>query len=165
MKINLFEHCALKNLPQFIDEEVNALLDRSDSRSPFLQWTYPNDFSKEFVSQIEEYISIVLMQDIEISGGWMNATKYVGIENYFNWHNENGVGENKKTIFKGHYAGILWLRGEKNKGGDLKIIDDSNQIRSIPFNPPGLILLKKDSLHSVENYFSTERRISFNFDF
>ena len=85
-----------------------------------------------------------------------------------NWHNENGIknGLQNQVELKTNFDCIVWLRGEKDKGGDLKLINDlTGELLTCKFDPPGFVVITKDTLHSVDNYFGQKYRVSFNIDF
>lgn len=165
MKVNLNEYVSLKTIPSFLQKGVNSLLQKTEGSTTFAQWSYPLDLPENFEDQFEEYVrNLIGENNIQIHGGWINSIKHQGVDNGMDWHNENGVGRNNNTILKGDFACIFWIQGEVNKGGNLKFINERNEIIVVPFDPPGFIILKKDTLHSVENYFSNKNRVSLNFD-
>jgi hypothetical protein len=94
----------------------------------------------------------------------MNCVVYQGLENSFDWHNEDGLGSND-GLNEGQYVCIMWLAGETNKGGAFKYINQEGEIVIVELDPPSLILVTRETLHCVDTYLGTSPRISFNFNF
>lgn len=157
--IELFKFVKLNDIPDFLKQQ----LDIPDFDGSLYQKFYEQDLDDEFKTKFKEYFSNLIGNDVEISFGWINYTKYSGVNNDFNWHNENGV--NGDIISNYEKSCVFWLSGEKNKGGGFKYIDDDGNISLIELDPPGFIIITKYTLHSVENYLGNKCRVSFNFNF
>lgn len=150
------------NLPELIQKEINNLIDeRNDS---FIQYYYPADFTLEFKSTLFELMNHLLSKDnLVVGNGWLNIVTYTGIPNNLDWHNENGIGSGK-TISDYPYVCTLWILGDQNKGGEFNFINKVNEVESVQLNPPGIILIKNDTLHSVNSYTGDSKRVSLNFN-
>lgn len=146
-------------LPQFLIDEISKIgLVNSFEQKFYL--SYP----KEFQINIKELIEHSINTKIQISEGWMNCVSYQGVDNNFDWHNEDGVGSND-GLNEGRYVCVMWLAGEKNKGGAFKYINELGEVVIVELNPPSLILITRETLHCVDTYLGTLPRISFNFNF
>jgi hypothetical protein len=145
--------------PQFLLDEVSAI----DVVKSFEQRFYLS-YPKQFQTMLRQYIENTIDARIIISEGWMNCVRYNGIDNSFDWHNEDGVGSNDGQN-EGKYVCIMWLAGETNMGGSFKYIDDNGDIVVVGLNPPQLILIARETLHCVDTYLGKALRISFNFNF
>jgi predicted 2-oxoglutarate/Fe(II)-dependent dioxygenase YbiX len=62
----------------------------------------------------------------------------------------------------GTHAGILWISGDKDCGGDLGVMDTDGEITKITFEKGKLIIFPIDYLHKVEHYDGTQPRVSIN---
>jgi hypothetical protein len=158
-KMKTFVFTKTNGIPDFLQKE--CIIDSFEGS--LYQKYYETDFDEEFKTKFQEYFSDCIGNKIEISFGWMNFTKYTGVNNTFKWHNENGV--NGEIISDYEYSCVFWLLGETNKGGDFKYIDGEGNINVVKLDPPGFMIINKDTLHSVENYLGKTHRVSFNFNF
>jgi hypothetical protein len=156
------KHIKLESLPRFFETELETL---SATLHTSFEQKFFEDFSQSFKEQFVLYVEHTLgVKNVRVSEGWLNCTKYAGVSNAFDWHNEDGIGNNDGKN-EGTYVCIIWVRGLINKGGAFRYIDDDGNIIIVPLELPSLIVLKKDTMHSVEDYVGTEYRMSFNFNF
>lgn len=157
--MELYKVTKLDNIPDFLEKEINV----PNFDGGFYQKNYDQDLSDEFKSQFKTYFSNLLGNSIDISIGWINFTKYDGVENDFHWHNENGV--NGDIYSEYSKSCVFWISGETDKGGRFRYIDESGNINIVPLDPPSFIIISRDTLHSVESYYGNTNRVSFNFNF
>jgi hypothetical protein len=156
------KHIKLTSLPDFFNAELETLSETL--HAPFEQKFF-EEFSQSFKEQFISYVEHTLnVKNLQISEGWLNCIKYAGSSNAFDWHNEDGVGVNDGKN-EGAYVCIMWVRGSYDKGGSFKYINDDGNIINVPLDLPSLMVIKKDTMHSVEDYTGTEYRMSFNFNF
>jgi len=168
--VELYKTFKVDKLPNFIESQISIFCDSLDSSKSFQQKIYPFEFETRFNQRIIPYLKKTLKnKDIIFSDrACLNFVKNNGTSNSMAWHNENGIknGIEGQVDLESKYDCIFWWGGEKNKGGNLKIIHDlTSEIISFPFEPLSFIIITKDTLHSVENYFGDSYRISFNIDF
>ena len=145
--------------PKFLIDEISTI-DIVESFEQRFYLSYP----EQFQNMLKQYIEDTINANIIISEGWMNCVRYNGVDNSFDWHNEDGVGSNDGQN-EGKYVCIMWLAGEANKGGSFKYINNDGDIVVIDLNPPQLVLIARETLHCVDTYLGTSPRISFNFNF
>lgn len=157
--MELFKLIRLESIPDFIQEEINV----QDFDGGFFQKNYEEDLTDEFKEKFKKYFSDLIGYQIDISIGWINFTKYIGVNNDFHWHNENGINGNVFSDYEN--SCVFWLAGERDKGGSFKYIDPDDNINIIKLEPPSFIIIKRDTLHSVESYYGQRNRVSFNFNF
>ena len=94
---------------------------------------------------------------------WVNYTMFTGVINGYEWHNEQGIGGAGSTM-TGNLAGIIWLSGDENSGGNLSVLEN-DEVVEIKFKPNTLILIDSSTFHRVEHYYGLSTRISLNFTF
>ena len=139
-------------IPSWLTDPIETL----EVDQPF--FTQPGYLNQNDIDLLfDEYV------EADVIHNWLNITTYAGTENHFNWHNEKGIGEGK--FHPGEYAGILWISGEMDKGGDLQYIDEGGMLHQIPFEPNQLITIKGDTLHRVMSYYSDVPRVALNYTF
>lgn len=111
----------------------------------------------------EQYASLLKQTTglkIKILSSWSNKTIFNGNENTFPWHDHTGEGDKSAAQKQqGTYSGILWITGDKNRGGDLNVMID-NGIESIPFQVGKFIVLSNDVFHKVTHYYGSTTRTS-----
>jgi predicted 2-oxoglutarate/Fe(II)-dependent dioxygenase YbiX len=61
----------------------------------------------------------------------------------------------------GTHAGILWIDGSVNQGGELQILANDN-VKTVNFEPGKLIVFESDTMHKVLHYNGTSPRTSIN---
>lgn len=133
-----------------IPEDLLKILDNysGESLRDFLGvYNYTKDF--------EEWLTTILHKDVKVIKNWINYTKYTGVDNSFNWHDD--------IHRKGNTLCILWLDGSIGYGGDLLIMNDNNEIDRVAFKPNTLIVMDNRYPHKVEYYYGTEPRVALNF--
>lgn len=157
--IELFKLVKLNDIPDFLKKEM--LVTNFDGG--FYQKNYEDGLGDEFKVEFTKYFSSLIGKNITISIGWMNFTSYEGLENSFHWHDENGV--NGDIFSEYENSCVFWLAGEKGKGGQFRYIDLNDNINVVDLDPPSFMIIRKDTLHSVESYYSQQPRVSFNFNF
>ncbi len=170
MTIELFKPYPLTQFPEFFNIEVNTLVATADTSLGFQQKKYPKDFTPEFKVQFKEYLEMLLKSKLDITNrGCLNITKYMGVINEVKWHNENGFSYDvpvPQIITKNPYLCLFWIKGKTDYGGEFRCINDTTgDLIIVPFNPPGFIVMTRDTIHSVTHYSSEEFRVSFNVDF
>jgi len=171
-----FKYYPLEEVPEFFSE-INEFIKTADPTLGFQQWFYPENFSKEFIEKFKPWFEKLIEVD-KIkgpTGGFVNATKYVGYYNETVWHNENSFSNGFKCIktgkieapfSDGYNVCFFWLSGDTDCGGALRVINDhTNELEIIHLNPPGFMLATVETLHSVAHYFSTNFRVNFTVDF
>jgi hypothetical protein len=157
--MELFKLTKLDYIPDFFKKEIEV----PKFEGGFYQKNYEGELTDEFKENFKRYFSILIGYQIDISIGWINFTKYNGVENNFNWHNENGVNGHVFSDYEN--SCVFWLAGEKEKGGGFRYIDLNDNINIVELDPPSFMIIKRDTLHSVESYYGQENRVSFNFNF
>jgi len=110
---------------------------------------------------IQEILEKTLGFKLKILNSWLNKTIYKGYLNTFDWHNEKGAGGNQ-NVMPGTHALIIWIDGESNQGGQLKVMDDNANISSFEFEKGKVITFPITWFHRVENYTGDTPRISVN---
>ena len=116
---------------------------------------------KNFDAWFSELIHKKIVTD---DHNWVNYTVYKqNVVNNFPWHNELGVGGSKQ-IMLGSGAGIIWISGDVDAGGELDILHD-DQIQQFQFEPGTVFVFPIDTFHRVEAYHGNRPRISLNFTF
>lgn len=167
--IKLYQYFLIENLPDFFNSEVDNILSNIDSNKGFQQKYYPEDFSQSFKENIKEYLEELVEEKIVVSErGCLNITKFIGEGNECVWHSEGGISNGlvDQIIAERQYLCLFWIRGEKNKGGAFRYLNDiTGELVEVLLNPPGFIIITKDTMHSVEHYSGSEYRVSFNIDF
>lgn len=121
------------------------------------------EFLEDKRSIFDPWLSQILGQSIVSYDAWVNYTSFNEGINGYEWHNEQGIG-GAATVMTGQWAGIIWLSGDENTGGNLSVLEN-NQILEIKFKPNILIIISADTFHRVEHYFGPSKRISLNFTF
>ena len=158
-KVKLFEVVKLSNIPDWLQQETSV-----EIKGNFFQRLYKKEISESFMTQFRQYFSqLVGAKDIAIGSGWMNYLTYQSNQiNSFGWHDENGIGSAPSEY---PFSCVFWLAGDKNKGGQLKYLDENQMVKSIDFDPPAFIIIEKTTIHSVDHYAGKTPRVSFNFNF
>lgn len=122
------------------------------------------DFLSHVKEEFVEWFKLVTNLDISPKDSWLNFTHHrEGVLNDFDWHNENGV-KGSGTVMKGAHAGIIWLSGEENYGGGLRVITQEG-VDMIDFAVGTIIIMNKDTFHKVDHYTGDTPRVSLNFTF
>jgi hypothetical protein len=134
----------IKNEISSNNKQLTAYLD--DKRSIFDPW-----------------ISQLLGKSVVSYDSWVNYTTFDGNTNGYEWHNEQGIG-GASTTMKGAWAGIIWLAGDENLGGNLSILEN-DEILEIKFKPNTAVIIYSSTFHRVEHYYGKSSRISLNFTF
>jgi len=109
-----------------------------------------------FTQLIEETVGY----KVNITNNWFNRTTFTGVGNGFDWHNEKGIGGNHVEM-SGTHAGILWIDGSVNQGGELQILANDT-VKTVNFEPGKLIVFESDTMHKVLHYNGTSPRTSIN---
>jgi hypothetical protein len=111
----------------------------------------------------DPWFSEVLGQSIVSYDAWVNYITFDGTMNGYEWHNEQGVG-GAGTNMTGAWAGIIWLAGNENSGGNLSILEN-DEVLEIKFKPNTAVVIASSTFHRVEHYYGSSSRISLNFTF
>jgi hypothetical protein len=114
-------------------------------------------------SIFDPWLSKILGYSIVSYEAWVNYTMFTGVINGYEWHNEQGIGGAGSTM-TGNLAGIIWLSGDENSGGNLSVLEN-DEVVEIKFKPNTLILIDSSTFHRVEHYYGLSTRISLNFTF
>jgi hypothetical protein len=138
-------------IPAVIEKEILANTEQltnylADKRSIFDPW-----------------LSKILGYSIVSYEAWVNYTMFTGVINGYEWHNEQGIGGAGSTM-TGNLAGIIWLSGDENSGGNLSVLEN-DEVAEIKFKPNTLIVIDSSTFHRVEHYYGISKRISLNFTF
>ena len=165
--MELYKLYPLEQLPNFFEKELARLESSLDLNLSFQNKKYIRDLSQEFKNDFKIFLQNILdKEEVIVSEGWINYIKYDKVMNGLDWHNEVGLGANKDTIVEDPYMGIIWIDGDSNCGGEFKFIHDiTNEIVLVPFNPPNLMIMTKETIHAINHYSSSKHRISLNFNF
>jgi hypothetical protein len=114
-------------------------------------------------SIFDPWLSKILGYSIVSYEAWVNYTMFTGVINGYEWHNEQGIGGAGSTM-TGNLAGIIWLSGDENSGGNLSVLEN-DEVVEIKFKPNTLIVIDSSTFHRVEHYYGISKRISLNFTF
>jgi hypothetical protein len=114
-------------------------------------------------SIFDPWLSKILGYSIVTYDAWVNYIAFDGIINEYEWHNEQGIGGAGSTM-TGDLAGIIWLSGNENAGGNLSVIEN-DEVLEIKFKLNTLIIIDSSTFHRVEHYYGNSKRISLNFTF
>jgi hypothetical protein len=121
------------------------------------------EFLEDKRSIFDPWLSKILGYSIVSYDAWVNYTSFNGDINGYEWHNEQGIG-GAATDMTGELAGIIWLSGDENSGGNLSVLEN-DEVVEIKFKPNTLILIDSSTFHRVEHYYGLSTRISLNFTF
>jgi hypothetical protein len=138
-------------VPHLIEKEILA---NSEQLTEFLE---------DKRSIFDPWLSKILGYLIVSYDAWVNYTSFNGDINGYEWHNEQGIG-GAATAMTGECAGIIWLSGDENSGGNLSVLEN-DEVVEIKFKPYTLILIDSSTFHRVEHYYGLSTRISLNFTF
>lgn len=133
-----------------IPEELLEILDNYSGEN-LRDFLGVNNYTEKF----EKWLSTIFSREVKVIKNWINYTKYTGVDNSFNWHDD--------IHRKGNILCILWLDGSVGYGGDLLIVNDNDEISRIVFKPNTLIAMDNKYPHKVEYYYGTEPRVALNF--
>ena len=100
-----------------------------------------------FTQLIEETVGY----KVNITNNWFNRTTFTGVGNGFDWHNEKGIGGNHVEM-SGTHAGILWIDGSVNQGGELQILANDN-VKTVNFEAGKLIVFESDNCRQIITNF------------
>jgi hypothetical protein len=166
--MELYQLYKLDDLPNFFIKELKRLEPSIDPNLSFQNKKYIKQLSTEFKNDLKIFLENVLKkEEVIISEGWINYIKYNNTPNWLDWHNEMGLGPHKENnVVDDPYMCIIWIQGDKNSGGEFKYIhDETNEINVVSFEPPSLMVMKRETIHSVDHYSSENYRISLNLNF
>jgi hypothetical protein len=139
------------SVPHLIEKEILA---NSEQLTKFLE-------NKRSI--FDPWLSKILGYSIVSYEAWVNYTMFTGVINGYEWHNEQGIGGAGSTM-TGNLAGIIWLSGDENSGGNLSVLEN-DEVVEIKFKPNTLIVIDSSTFHRVEHYYGISKRISLNFTF
>ena len=143
-------------MPEIPKLMLDELEEKFRDAQPYVQINFPQDLSKEFVECFKEY-TLANTPIKKIGVGWINARKKIeGTNNYFHWHTEEVHNFPLNSMY------ILWVCGERGKGGEFKCVLEDGDIGVVPFEPPKCALIGTSTPHYIESYFGDKHRVSIN---
>ena len=148
------ELSVIKNLvlPDFLLEKIPT------NKSQVLNFL--NNCRDEF----DGWFSNVVNSKITSKDSWINYTTHKpGILNGYEWHNEKGIGGAANPT-NGAYAGIVWISGDENQGGNLSVLINDN-VEEVVFKLNTAIIMPSTMFHRVNHYYGSDTRVSLNFTF
>jgi hypothetical protein len=121
-------------------------------------------FLDNYRSEFDNWFSNVLNCKIKSRASWVNYIRFVpGMLNGYEWHNEKGIGGAANSM-DGAYAGIIWISGTEDCGGNLSVLIDDT-VEEVKFKLNTSIVMPATMFHRVHHYHGSDTRISLNFTF